>query len=546
MMLTRPADAFLPNSVPCGPRSTSSRSISTRSPNASPDRANTTPSTTVDTDGSPAIEKVVVPTPRRNSDWLSVVPDFWKLSAGTSDTAPSSPGRASVASAAPPITDTAIGTSCNRSLRFCAVMTISPGCASSAGACVAVPGAGGGAGGPAGSGAGAGLDAGAMSCANAAVPAVIAVAALPSNSAIRIEWACIVILSSTFFPGLPAFLGRARHPGPLRPRRHAPPGRSACRLLGLPFMPIRGHKTTVSYMKSPLRTVALGDTGLTVSTIAWGMWRFAGEDVAAARVRVEAALDAGITLLDTADIYGPDNAEAFGAAEALLGRVLADAPGLRDRMVLASKGGIRMGVPYDSSPAYLADAIDASLARLGCDRIDLYQIHRPDLLTHPQEVARTLDDARTAGKIAAIGVSNHTPAQAAALAAFLPVPLVSHQPEFSALATAPLFDGLFDQAMERGMAVLAWSPLGGGRLADPQDDRARAVVALLDAKAAEAGVDRAAVAYSWIMAHPAAPIPIVGTQNPSRIATVPDAYTPRWTRTEWYAVLQASLGESLP
>lgn len=299
-------------------------------------------------------------------------------------------------------------------------------------------------------------------------------------------------------------------------------------------------------MKSPLRTVALGDTGLTVSTIAWGMWRFAGEDVAAARVRVEAALDAGITLLDTADIYGPDNAEAFGAAEALLGRVLADAPGLRDRMVLASKGGIRMGVPYDSSPAYLADAIDASLARLGCDRIDLYQIHRPDLLTHPQEVARTLDDARTAGKIAAIGVSNHTPAQAAALAAFLPVPLVSHQPEFSALATAPLFDGLFDQAMERGMAVLAWSPLGGGRLADPQDDRARAVVALLDAKAAEAGVDRAAVAYSWIMAHPAAPIPIVGTQNPSRIATVPDAYTPRWTRTEWYAVLQASLGESLP
>ena len=299
-------------------------------------------------------------------------------------------------------------------------------------------------------------------------------------------------------------------------------------------------------MKSPLRTVALGDTGLTVSTIAWGMWRFGGDDVAAAHARVEAALDAGITLLDTADIYGPDNAEPFGAAEALLGRVLAATPALRDRMVLASKGGIRMGVPYDSSPAYLADAIDASLARLGCERIDLYQIHRPDLLTHPQEVARALDDARTAGKIAAIGVSNHTPAQAAALAAFLPVPLVSHQPEFSALATAPLFDGLFDQAMERGMAVLAWSPLGGGRLADPQDDRARAVVALLDAKAAEAGVDRAAVAYSWIMAHPAAPIPIVGTQNPSRIATVPDAYTPRWTRTEWYAVLQASLGESLP
>ncbi len=311
-------------------------------------------------------------------------------------------------------------------------------------------------------------------------------------------------------------------------------------------MPIRRHKTTVSYIIPPQSTVALGDTGLTVSTLAWGMWRYAGDDVAAARARVEAALDAGITLLDTADIYGPDNGEPFGAAEALLGRVLADSPALRDRMVLASKGGISMGVPYDSSPTYLAGAIDASLTRLGCDRIDLYQIHRPDLLTHPQEVARTLDDARTAGKIVAIGVSNHTPAQTAALAAFLPVPLVSHQPEFSALTTTPLFDGIIDQAMERGMAVLAWSPLGGGRLADPQDARARAVVALLDAKAAEAGVDRAAVAYSWIMAHPARPIPIVGTQNPARIAAIPDAYTPRWTRTEWYAVLEASLGEKLP
>lgn len=302
----------------------------------------------------------------------------------------------------------------------------------------------------------------------------------------------------------------------------------------------------MSYLPSPARSVALGDTGLTISTIAWGMWRFCGSDVAAARRLVEAAFDAGVTLFDTADIYGPDNNEDFGAAEALLGRVFAEAPALRDKMVLASKGGISMGVPYDSSAPYLASAIDASLTRLGCDKIDLYQIHRPDLLAHPQEVARALDDARTAGKITAIGVSNHTPAQTAALAEYLTVPIVSHQPEFSALTTTPLFDGLFDQAMQRGMAVLAWSPLGGGRLADPQDARAQAVAALLDSKAAETGVDRAAAAYSWIMAHPARPIPIVGTQNVSRIATIPDAYKPQWTRTEWYAVLQASMGAQLP
>jgi predicted oxidoreductase len=302
----------------------------------------------------------------------------------------------------------------------------------------------------------------------------------------------------------------------------------------------------VSYLPSPARSVALGDTGLTISTIAWGMWRFCGSDVAAARRLVEAAFDAGVTLFDTADIYGPDNNEDFGAAEALLGRVFAEAPALRDKMVLASKGGISMGVPYDSSATYLASAIDASLTRLGCDKIDLYQIHRPDLLAHPQEVARALDDARAAGKITAIGVSNHTAQQTAALASFLPVPIVSHQPEFSALTTAPLFDGLLDQAMERDMAVLAWSPLGGGRLADPQDARARDVAALLDTKAAETGVDRAAAAYSWIMTHPARPVPIVGTQNASRIATIPDAYKPQWTRQEWYAVLQASMGAQLP
>lgn len=283
-----------------------------------------------------------------------------------------------------------------------------------------------------------------------------------------------------------------------------------------------------------------------VSTIAWGMWRFAGDDVGAARGLVDAALGAGITLFDTADIYGPDNGEAFGAAEALLGRVFAEEPRLRDRMVLATKGGIRMGVPYDSGALYLPQAIDASLDRLGCERIDLYQIHRPDLLSHPQEVARALDDARVAGKIGAVGVSNFTTAQTDALARFLSVPIVSHQPEFSPLATAPLFNGILDQAMQHGMSVLAWSPLGGGRLADPTDARMAEVAFLLDAKAQEAGVDRAAAAYSWTMAHPAGIIPIVGTQNPSRIATIPDAYKPRWTRAEWYAVLQASLGEKLP
>jgi predicted oxidoreductase len=293
-------------------------------------------------------------------------------------------------------------------------------------------------------------------------------------------------------------------------------------------------------------SLPIGASGLSVFPVAWGMWRFADNDVAAGRARIEAALDAGVTLFDTADVYGADTAGRFGAAEELLGQVFAEAPGLRERMVLATKGGIILGTPYDSSATYLANAIDASLARLGVEHVDLWQVHRPDLLTHPQELARVIEDAHAAGKIGAVGVSNFTAAQTAALAAHLALPIVSHQSEFSPLTLDPLFDGIFDQAMERGMAFLAWSPMGGGRLGDPADERGRAVAALLDAKAAEHEVSRAAATCSWILAHPARPIPIVGTRQPERIAAIADALKPRWTRAEWYEVLQTSMGENLP
>ncbi|MBV8970774.1 MAG: aldo/keto reductase [Sphingomonadaceae bacterium] len=293
----------------------------------------------------------------------------------------------------------------------------------------------------------------------------------------------------------------------------------------------------------------LGKSGMLVSPIAWGMWRFANDDdVRAAREGVEAAFEAGIILFDTADIYGADAPGGFGAAEALLGRVFAEAPELRDRMVLASKGGIRLGVPYDSSPEYLVQAVDASLKRLGTDRIDLWQIHRPDVLAHPAEIAATLEELVLQGKIVSVGVSNYTPAQTAVLKSYLNIPLASTQPEFSPLATAPLSDGTLDRAMKYGLAVLAWSPLGQGRLGgdDAADDRTTAVRAALDAHAAKYGVSRSAVAYAWIMAHPSKPIPIVGSQNPARIREAADAFKVRFERAEWYAILEASLGERLP
>lgn len=291
---------------------------------------------------------------------------------------------------------------------------------------------------------------------------------------------------------------------------------------------------------------ALGKSGLTVSPLAWGMWRFKGSDVKAARALVETALETGIDLLDTADIYGPDNAEPFGAAEALLGRVLAEAPGLRSKFTLATKGGIEMGVPYNSSPEYLVSAVEASLKRIGTERIDLWQIHRPDHLAHPAEIARTFETLRAQGKVAEFGVSNHTPAQIAALQAHMPFPLVATQPELSPLAIEPLYDGGLDQALEMGLAVLAWSPLGGGRLVNPADEKSRAVAGALGAVAERAGVSLSAAAYGWIMAHPARPVPIVGSQQVARIREAAQALTFTYSRPEWYAVLTAARGVPLP
>ena len=285
-----------------------------------------------------------------------------------------------------------------------------------------------------------------------------------------------------------------------------------------------------------------------MSSMSWGMWRFAGRSVADARSLVEAALGAGITLLDTADIYGFNGSGGFGDAEALLGQVFAEAPGLRDRMALATKGGIMPPLPYDSSPAYLEAALDASLKRMGIPRVDLYQIHRPDILTHPHEIARFAEKAYALGKIAAFGVSNMTPAQTSALLSFMPreLPLSTIQPELSPLCLDTISDGTLDLAIQHDFAVLAWSPLGGGRIAGPTNDREASVAAALDDVARAHSVSRTAAAYSWIMAHPSHPIPIVGSQNAKRIHEAADAFKVNWTRESWYAVLIASRGEKLP
>ncbi|MGG7643859.1 aldo/keto reductase [Rhodovulum sp. YNF3179] len=287
-----------------------------------------------------------------------------------------------------------------------------------------------------------------------------------------------------------------------------------------------------------------------VGRIGYGCWRFAGTPVAAAREKLETALAAGIDLIDTAAIYGFGET-AFGEAEERLGDALADAPGLREKIVLVTKGGIVPPIPYDSRKAALIESVEASLRRLRTEAVDLFLVHRPDFLAAHAEVGAALEEMHAAGKIRAAGVSNYTVAQTRALQAQMDLPLVATQPEFSALEPAPLYDGVLDLAQETGLAPMAWSPLGGGALATGQGGpapaaRRDAVLAEIDRIAGRNGCGRDVVALAWVLAHPAAPVALIGTQRPARIRAAMRAFDVRLTRRDWYAVLEARLGEAMP
>lgn len=303
----------------------------------------------------------------------------------------------------------------------------------------------------------------------------------------------------------------------------------------------------MSTSKHPRR---LGQSGIEVGPIAYGLWRFIGNDVKAARARIEAALDAGMNLIDIAAVYGLDwGGTGFGESETLLGRVFVAAPELRQRTVLATKFGIIPGVPYDSGAASVIRSCEESLARLQTGTIDLFQVHRPDVLTHPAELAEALTKLRTQGKIREAGVSNYNARQTLLLQQFLSFPLATLQPEFSALHTEAAFDGVLDFALSRDMTPLAWSPLAGGKLADgvsSADPAAARVAAKLDELAKTYGTSRVAIALAFVMRHPSNPIPIIGTQSPDRIAAANDALRVTLSRADWYALVVAAQGKPLP
>jgi predicted oxidoreductase len=293
-------------------------------------------------------------------------------------------------------------------------------------------------------------------------------------------------------------------------------------------------------------------TDMEIGPLAYGLWRFAGSALEDATRKVETALAAGMTLIDTADIYADVWPTGFGASERLLGEVVTAHPAIRHQMVLATKGGIVPGLPYNSSRDYIISACEGSLTRLKTDVIDLYQIHRPDLTAPFAETADALDRLVTDGKIRAVGVSNFTPSQVSALKAHLKAPIVSTQPEISCMTVDSVFDGTLDQCQQNGMIAFAWSPIAGGALitGKAEDSRAQGklerVIGVLDRLAEENRTDRSAIALAFLLAHPAGIVPIIGTQTPARITASAEATGIKLTRRDWYDILEASLGEQMP
>lgn len=293
------------------------------------------------------------------------------------------------------------------------------------------------------------------------------------------------------------------------------------------------------------------DLAIEIGPIAYGCRRLPGASLDNAIDQIETALECGMTLVDTADVDGfvplGTADPSFGAAEALLGQVLAEVPELRSRMLLATKGGVFPPLPYDSSAEYLRQACEASLYRLGVDVIDLYQVHRPDLLAHPAEVAEVLTELRDSGKVREVGVSNYSASQVRALQSYLDFPLVSTQVELSLLALHPISDGLLDLAVEFGITPLAWSPLAGGRLmGEVTGNRALAVVEVCDRIGAEHGMPRAAVMLSWLMYLPSGVTPIIGTQKVERIRECGRASELGLSRQQWYEIFVAATGRPMP
>jgi predicted oxidoreductase len=314
-----------------------------------------------------------------------------------------------------------------------------------------------------------------------------------------------------------------------------------------------------------MRTQQIGRSSLVCTRINYGNMRCVGGwDPAKVTPELEAngcacmraAFECGITHFDTADIY------CRGVCEKVLGDTLREVRGMRDRILITTKVGIRFddepfpGAPhrYDFSAEHITTSCDRSLKRMGIETIDLYLLHRPDMLMDPPEIAGAFEKLQAAGKVRFFGVSNFKPSLVNMLQKYLPMPLVCNQVCVHPGRLDVMYDGTFDQCIEQNITPQSWSPIGGGLFGEggvpkadnPRRDGLLKLLGIMDEIAREHGVKRELIALAWLLRHPAKIMPVLGTAKVDRIKEQVKADSIELTREQWYRIFVAARMKRLP
>ena len=291
---------------------------------------------------------------------------------------------------------------------------------------------------------------------------------------------------------------------------------------------------------------------LEISRIVHGHWRLTSWNLQPQELLnlMVDVLDLGINTFDHADIYGDYRCEE------LFGEALRLKPELRSRIRLITKCGIKLlsgRYPerrlkhYDYSYAHIVGSAENSLRKMGTEYIDLLLLHRPAPFFDPEEVSRAFNHLRQSGKVRHFGVSNFSPAQFAMLQAHLDFRLVTNQVEISPLQLDHFGNGNIDFFLQEKIIPMAWSPLAGGRLMNPGNEREWRVLTALKQVAEELGLSCAeAAAYCWLLSHPARIIPVAGSSKMERLKIATEALGVKMNQEQWYRIYTTSTGVDLP
>ncbi len=305
-----------------------------------------------------------------------------------------------------------------------------------------------------------------------------------------------------------------------------------------------------------MKNIKIPNSDLNVSEIALGCMRISKMSDKEISTLIHTALDEGINFFDHADIYGG------GKSEARFSEALDMNPGLREKMILQTKCGIRQG-SFDFSKEHILEAVDGSLQRLRTDYLDVLLLHRPDALVEPEEVAEAFTSLQNSGKVKNFGVSNQNPMQIELLTKFVKQKILFNQLQFSITNTGMIDAGIqvnmesdasinrdgsiLDYCRLKDITIQPWSPFQYGFFEGVflDNEKFPELNKKIDALAQSKGVTNSAIAIAWILRHPARMQPILGTTNAGRVKDICKASGITLSRQEWYEIYLAA-GNRLP